>query len=526
MNSKLTEALYVLTILIFVIISCWYFGFLTINPIDNFTNYNSGYLLLKGYIPFKDYWVTTGPLLDFLQFLLFKINGVNWGSYVLHAIILNSSFTILLYFILRKFDLDQKYSFVYSLSTGLIFYSQVGNPFVDHHSSLFSILSVLFLILGINFRKNIYWFLLPIFVILGFLSKQTPTSYFAILIIFFSIYNFIFFRNYKNIFFLVSSSLFIIFFLLILFHYHSISVDSFLNQYIFFASSVGEIRFEVEGFLKPFSFSRYFLKFKLIHISYFLLIIYLFRKISINELSFKSKEFITIALIISSAYVLIFHQLLTLNTKFIYFYIPTICGFTHIFLKKSNFSRKFIFINLLVLTVSSSYYLNTYIIKQKFQYFCIDKYKNIAPVKTKIIDNKFNFLWKSCLKKDPNKEIENLKKVFEFLNVYQKDNYLLITDYQFLQVKLNKDNIKQINKWHHPGVSYPLQSSNYHKYYTEFLKEKIRKNKIKKIIFVYPSYFDTENEIYFKNTLSNCISKEQKYLNGLINSFNIEKCLE
>ena len=238
MNSKFTEALYVLIILIFVTISCWYFGFVAINPIDNFTNYNSGYLLLKGNIPFKDYWVTTGPLLDFLQFLIFKINGLNWGSYVLHALILNSLFTILLYFIFRKFNLEQKYSFIYSLSTGLIFYSQIGNPFVDHHSSLFSILSILFLILGINSKNSLFWFLVPIFLVLGFLSKQTPTSYLAIIIIIFTFYNFVFFKNYKNISFAIFSSILIICFLLTLFYHLDITVESFLNQYIFFASSV------------------------------------------------------------------------------------------------------------------------------------------------------------------------------------------------------------------------------------------------------------------------------------------------
>ena len=527
MNSKFTEALYVLIILIFVTISCWYFGFVAINPIDNFTNYNSGYLLLKGNIPFKDYWVTTGPLLDFLQFLIFKINGLNWGSYVLHALILNSLFTILLYFIFRKFNLEQKYSFIYSLSTGLIFYSQIGNPFVDHHSSLFSILSILFLILGINSKNSLFWFLVPIFLVLGFLSKQTPTSYLAIIIIFFTFYNFIFFKNYKNISFAIFSSILIICFLLTLFYHLDITVESFLNQYIFFASSVGEIRLDVEGFLKPFSFSRYFLKFKLIHISYILLLIYLIKKITSDKLFFKSKEFIIISLLICTAYALIFHQLLTLNTKFVYFYIPILCGFTHVILKNSNFSKKFIFANFLVLTVSFFYYFSSYILTQKFQYFCNNNLKNnVTTVKTKIIDNKFNFLWKSCLEKNPYKEIDNLKKTFEFLEKNSKDNYLLITDYQFLNVKLGKKNIKQINKWYHPGVSYPLKSSKYHGYYLKFLKDKIKSNKIKKIIFVYPSYFGSENEIYFKEIFSNCISKEQKHLDGLINTFNIEKCFE
>ena len=73
-------------------------------------------------------------------------------------------------------------------------------------------------------------------------------------------------------------------------------------------------------------------------------------------------------------------------------------------------------------------------------------------------------------RKNPYKEIDNLKKTFEFLKKNSKDNYLLITDYQFLNVKLGKKNIKQINKWYHPGVSYPLKSSKYHGYYLKFFK--------------------------------------------------------
>ena len=310
-----------------------------------------------------------------------------------------------------------------------------------------------------------------------------------------------------------------------LFYFLGISIKSFLNQYIFFASSVGQVRLEADGFLKPFSFSRYFLKFKLMHISYFLLVIYIFKNLVLNNLFFKSKEFITISLLICSAYVLIFHQLLTLNMKFIYFFIPILCGFTHIFLKNSNFSKRFIFTNLFILAVSFSYYFGTYIYKQKFQYFCNDKFEDIKPVKTKIIDDKLNFFWKSCLEKNPNKEVNNLKRVFDFLNSNYKEKYLLVTDYQFLNVKLEKKNI-QINKWYHPGVSYPLQSDKYFQYYLSFLKEKIQINKIKKIVFVYPSYFGSENEIYFKDIFSNCISKEKKNLDGLINTFNIEKCFE
>lgn len=526
MNSKVIETLYALSILIILIVSVWYFGFININPIDNFTNYNSGYLILNGNIPFRDYWVTTGPLLDFIQFLFFKFYGLNWGSYVLHAAIINSLFSILLYYVFRKFNLDRKFSFIYSVLTGLIFYTQLGTPFVDHHSSLFSILSLLFFLLGINFKSNIYWFLVPIFLILAFLSKQTPASYYGIIIIFFAIYNFLIQKNFKNLLFSIISSILIICSLIILFFYHDINIKSFFNQYVFFASNVGQIRLEVDGFIKPFTFSRYFLKFKLIHISYILLVIYILKNLAKNKLFFKSKEFITIAALISSAYALIFHQLLTLNVKFIYFYIPILCGFSHIFFQKEiNLTKNYLLINFSILSIAFFYYFSVYILQQKFQYFCNDSFKNISPVKTKIVDNKFQFKWKSCLEKNPAKEINNLQKVSDFLNLNLKENYLLVTDYQFLNFKLNNNRNKQLNKWYHPGVSYPLNEEKYDKYYQDFLIKKIKLNKIKKIIFVYPSHFGKENEIYFKNIFSNCISNEEELVDDLISSFNIEKCI-
>ena len=206
---------------------------------------------------------------------------------------------------------------------------------------------------------------------MAFLSKQTPASYYGIIIIFFTIYNFLIQKNFKNLLFSIISSILIICSLIILFFYHDINIKSFFNQYIFFASNVGQIRLEVDGFIKPFTFSRYFLKFKLVHISYILLVIYILKNLAKNKLFFKSKEFITIAALISSAYALIFHQLLTLNVKFIYFYIPILCGFSHIFFQKKKliFSKNYLLINFSILSIAFFYYFSVYILQQKFQYF-------------------------------------------------------------------------------------------------------------------------------------------------------------
>ena len=82
---------------------------------------------------------------------------------------------------LKKFDLDLKYCFLYSILASLLMYPTYGIPFTDHHASIFSILSVYSLCLAIKTKNNIFWFFLPIFLFLGFFTKQTPSAYFGLL---------------------------------------------------------------------------------------------------------------------------------------------------------------------------------------------------------------------------------------------------------------------------------------------------------------------------------------------------------
>ena len=93
-----TKFFYSIIILIFSISVNQYFGYFGVNPLDNFTIYNSGYLILEKQVPFNDYWVITGPLLDYLQAFFFKIFGINWSSYIFHASIFNFFFSIIIFF--------------------------------------------------------------------------------------------------------------------------------------------------------------------------------------------------------------------------------------------------------------------------------------------------------------------------------------------------------------------------------------------------------------------------------------------
>ena len=88
-NLRNKKFYYFIILLIFSILFNKYYGFKGVFPESSFLTFNSGYDTLNGKYPFKDFYTTTGPLLDFIQALFFKIFGVSWFSYVLHASVFN-----------------------------------------------------------------------------------------------------------------------------------------------------------------------------------------------------------------------------------------------------------------------------------------------------------------------------------------------------------------------------------------------------------------------------------------------------
>ena len=73
--KKQEKIFYLIFLLLFSISFNQYYGNLGVCPIDSFWFFNSGYDVLNGHYPFKDYWTVTGPLLDYLQALFFLIFG-------------------------------------------------------------------------------------------------------------------------------------------------------------------------------------------------------------------------------------------------------------------------------------------------------------------------------------------------------------------------------------------------------------------------------------------------------------------
>ena len=143
--------LYILFLTFFSIFFNQYYGYIGILPIDSFLIFNSGFDLMNGYLPFKDYWTIKEPFIDLLQATFFKIIGVSWFAYVLHASIFNFIITISTYFFFQKVKI--RYQFLFFLLSMCCNFNLSNSWYSFQRSSCFDTLFVV--IVFICFRSLI-----------------------------------------------------------------------------------------------------------------------------------------------------------------------------------------------------------------------------------------------------------------------------------------------------------------------------------------------------------------------------------
>ena len=236
--------IFILFLLFFSIIINQHYGNRGAFPMDSFHFFDSGYRVLNGDVPFIDYWLVKGPLLDYMQALFFYIFGVNWQSYVLHASLINALLTISTFFVLKNFKLKTTYCFMYSLFFSILAYPSSGTPFIDHHSAFFSLLGIYCLLLAINNQRKLYWALIPVFLGFAFFSKQVPATYIILsvgfILFLYSLAN----KKFDCIKYSFVGLVFFVFLIFIFGKSQGITFSSFLDQYIFYPQTIGAERFK------------------------------------------------------------------------------------------------------------------------------------------------------------------------------------------------------------------------------------------------------------------------------------------
>ena len=518
--GKQNKVLYLLILFFFSTSINQYYGNLGLCPIDSFWFFNSGYDILNGHFPFKDYWTVAGPLIGYTQAFFFKIFGVSWFSYVFHASIFNFLISISTFYTLYKLKLNIHYCFFYALLVSILAYPSAGTPFVDHHASIISIISVFCFILALKTNSKIYWFFLPIFFLLAFLTKQTPTSYIFLIIIFLSIVYFIFNFNVNKIILGILGSIIIISIFSVTLIVSKISFVSFYEQYISFPLSIGKTRYEY--FLFPLEFSRIVLRHKLIHLSTIILIIVSIKNIIHNLKYFRSNEFLITLSLIGSSYSLIAHQLMTINGMFIFFIIPILVGFSHIYYLKHFKNKKYILFFLIFLAFSSTaHYGYKYIHKRDFM-----DLRNVdmrKAVDAQILDDKLRGLkWISCLKpNNPKKEISLLLEVIDIIK-NDKRNKSIITDYQFISVILSLYDFSPSHVWFINHVVHQDKESKYFKKYKQLFVNQLKENKIEIAYLIKPLW--QTNEVFETGLNINCFKKIK--VTEILDSYILQQCDE
>ena len=485
----------------------WHYAKNGVFPIDSFYHYDTGYRILNGEFPIKDYWVTTGIFVDFLEALFFYVFGTKWFSHILHSSILNGLIAVLVYFLFIKLSLKKILAFIFALLVGVLAYTSSGTPFVDHHATFLLLAGTIFLVLGIKTNLLRYWFLSPWFFGLSFLSKQVPSSYMIVVTSVILVVYFIIERNKKALFYLTSSSILFLFLSSIVIIYLDISFKNFYVQYILYPPSIGEGRL---GDFKI-TFSSFFNHYKFIILP---LILIIFFKIK----NFK-KDFLSYLLILSLILCLIFHQILTKNQIYIYFLSPFIFGLLtiEIIKKKYKFENGIILIIIIVCSLITFKYHERFNEKRKFhELYNVDLSKSLD---SSLIHKSLSGLnWITAeYKENPEKEIALLEYYLKELSNDDRKK-MVITHYLFFSSIQDKKLHSPSRSFTLDGASFPVKGNKYFSYYKNFFKNKIKKEEIE-VIYIMDKNISENVVLDYLDT--SCIANKKNQNNVII--FNLIK---
>ena len=510
--------IYLLFLFLFSIFINQYYGNRGVFPIDSFHFFDSGYRILNGDVPFVDYWLVKGPLLDYIQGIFFLIFGINWQSYVLHASLINSLITITTFLVLKNFKLDTAYCFFYSLLLSILAYPSSGTPFIDHHSAFFSLLGIYSLLLAINNQRKLYWILMPIFFGFAFLSKQVPAAYVILSVIpilfLYSLTN----KTFDCIKYSFISSFFFIFFVLIFGKSQGITFSSFLNQYIFYPQTIGSERL----INLDLTFKNILQSFILIYLAIIPLFYQNLKKIFINRNYIKHNNFFIFLALLCLTLSLILHQMLTKNQIFIFFLIPILAAFSQISLneKKLKFKKQiYLLIVLFCLFATFKYHLR-YNEGRKFHEMGNVNFK-LAEDAQKIDKKLLGLNW--ITPKYKNKPEEEIYLINQTLLILKKDlrKKMVITNYPFLSIVLEQKLYSPSRVYTGDGTTHPLRGSKYVTNYKKLMDNLILKNNIS-VIYVIDTYHENTN-FHYVDLYQDC-SQEIVLLKHL-KSYELKNCI-
>tara|TARA_Y100000590_G_scaffold453999_1_gene600038 strand:+ start:2531 stop:4099 length:1569 start_codon:yes stop_codon:yes gene_type:complete len=507
---------YLLFLILFSFLINQYYASRGVFPIDTFFHFDNSFRILKGEIPFNDFWIVSSVFLNYLQAAFFYILGASWKSYILHASLINVLITLSTFFVLKQFYLKIDYCFLYSLLFSILAYPSSGTPFVDHHSAFFSLLAFYCLALGINTNKKIYWVLIPFFSGFAFLSKQVPAIYVILSIILVLVF---YSYNKKSLRCIIYSLIGTIIFLLLIFVFgasQKINLIYFLDQYIFYPQTIGNQRFQNLDF----SFKGVIDHFKFIYLAIIPLLFLNCKKFLMKKKYIETNDFLIFFSLLLLTFSLIFHQLLTKNQTFIFFLIPILSAFSHasFYNTKLKYKRNICYLIIFICLFATLKYHLRFNENRKFHELT-DVNLNISVDASKIHKKLSGLKWITPEYKDqPQKEIDYINKIQSHL-ANDKRNKMVITNYLFfsslLDEKLHMPSLAMID-----NTTHPMKNSKYFMKFKKLMVRSIKKNNISVIYLAGTSH----SRNIFDYLDKDCF--EEFLINEKLKSFELKDCTD
>ena len=479
-------------------------------PVDTFIHYDNGYRILLGDNPVKDYWIVHGFIIDYLQAFFFKIFGNSWHSYIAHSSIFNSAITLATFFTFRLLKIDILLSCFFSISFAILAYPVSGTPFLDLHSSFFSLLGIYFAIIAILKNKNSFWFFTSILLCFAFFSKQVPAGYTIIILSLFNIYLAVIKKNFKIFLFFAAGGIFFLIILLVFLLFREISIYNFILQIFLFPQSIGASRYDTYIL----NIKNVILNFKFIHLIVFFIFISNFVIFKKNKNYFKSKNFEILLIILIFYSTTLFHQIYTKNQIYIFFLIPFLSGFLIYFNNQTfiNFKKIITVFVISLCLFTTIKYNKRFNIERKFHE--LNNTNLNDSISAKIIHKNFKGLkWISPYFTDPNEEAELIKN-FLFMLDDDQDEKMVISQYNFFSSLLNK-RLNSPSRTY-DSISYPRKDTKYFEEYQKYLIKIINNNKIKKIYIFEPYSKYNINHIIYNYIPDTCFEKNKPNKHSLV----------
>lgn len=161
-------------------IICFSNGFTYMHPMDQSIVFDGAWRLICGQRFIQDFATPIGFVPMVLQASFFKLLGVNWTAYCIHAAVLNGLFVSLVFSAFRLLNANMLVAFYFALLSGVVFYAPMATPFADQHAFFFSFAAIV-AVLGTSktsgVSRAVLWVSVPVLGAMALLSKQIPSAF-------------------------------------------------------------------------------------------------------------------------------------------------------------------------------------------------------------------------------------------------------------------------------------------------------------------------------------------------------------